>query len=547
VAVKVQRPDALAILAKDYLAFVVSWSLVEQWWKLKGGFDNGDIRSVVDRVAGEVLNELEYRKEAKNSKAFEASLDFLGFVGTPDVVPQYSTSRVLVTEWVQGQHLSNLSAEAGLRMTRMAIEACTASLVLTGYVHADPHEGNLMLADDGQIIFLDFGLMSVVEPRIMEAFASGIQAALAEDYEQLAIAFKDTGFVNDPVQYKSKPSEPFRAFGLDPQTGLDLGLAKFTEELAGAMQRTEGGSSRFGALATVLNQELAPRWKMFTPPYILLLIRTFLTLEGLAERVDPDFNIYEMAMPWAVRRSLSPESSQGVAALRGMCLTEDQRVQWPRLLEMFDEFEAAQAAKPAEQAGESEEAARKSASNDAAKTAAMNDAVGSLLGSRPGSTLRRTLSDIDSTDLAKRLVSPSARPLRRAATVALANALADTFEARRLQRLASREAAAGGAQVSVPAGEEARPVSEAALRLRRVQEQRRAKVLVLLAKSHLSRQLRKGLDGFVALSCLFYLTARVGLSAGLRAARQVMLRSWRRVRGSRGATESDDGYSTAGA
>ena len=60
------------------------------------------------------------------------------------------------------------------------------------------------------------------------------------------------------------------------------------------MNTVEGASSRFGALATVLNQVLAPSWKMFTPPYILLLIRTFLTLEGIAARVDPEFNIYEM-------------------------------------------------------------------------------------------------------------------------------------------------------------------------------------------------------------------------------------------------------------
>ena len=53
---------------------------------------------------------------------------------------------MLVTEWVQGHHLSNLPPAEGLKMTRMAVEACTASLVLTGYVHADPHEGNIMLA-----------------------------------------------------------------------------------------------------------------------------------------------------------------------------------------------------------------------------------------------------------------------------------------------------------------------------------------------------------------------------------------------------------------
>ena len=107
-----------------------------------------------------------------------------------------------MTEWVQGQHLDMLPEAEGLKMTRMAVEvcmdshdlprppttshdlprppttsqACTASLVLTGFVHADPHEGNLMLADDGRVIFLDFGLMSDVSPSIMEAFARGIQA-----------------------------------------------------------------------------------------------------------------------------------------------------------------------------------------------------------------------------------------------------------------------------------------------------------------------------------------------------------------------------------
>ncbi len=52
-------------------------------------------------------------------------------------------------------------------MTYMAVEAVTSSLVVTGIVHADPHEGNLMLADDGRLVFLDFGLMSYVENDIV--------------------------------------------------------------------------------------------------------------------------------------------------------------------------------------------------------------------------------------------------------------------------------------------------------------------------------------------------------------------------------------------
>ena len=154
-----------------------------------------------------------------------------------------------------------------------------------------------------QLVFLDFGLMSTVDPTIMEAFARGIQACLAEDWYTLAKAFKETGFVNDPIQYKASPTAEWSVFGVDPSTGEDLGLPQLATELGQAMSETEGGTSRFGALATVLNQCLSPRWKMFTPPYVLLLIRTFLTLEGIAARVDPDFNIYEMAMVW---RALPP-------------------------------------------------------------------------------------------------------------------------------------------------------------------------------------------------------------------------------------------------
>ena len=55
-----------------------------------------------------------------------------------------------------------------MRMTYMSCEAVTAGLVLTGLVHADPHEGNIMLADDGRLVFLDFGLMSRVDDNIME-------------------------------------------------------------------------------------------------------------------------------------------------------------------------------------------------------------------------------------------------------------------------------------------------------------------------------------------------------------------------------------------
>ena len=544
VAVKVQRPDAMSVLAVDYMCFLTVFGLIEARWRANG-FDNGDVGSVVDRVANDILWELDYKREATNAKNFEASLEFLGFVSTPVAVPEYSSDRVLVTEWVRGNHLSALPEEAGLRMTRMAVEACTASLVLTGFVHADPHEGNIMLADDGRLVFLDFGLMSTVEPDIMEAFARGIQAALGEDYVALAQAFKDTGFVNDPVVYTG--GETPQVFGYDAD-GNDLGLKRFAEDLTEAMNSVEDAGSRFGALATVLNQELAPTWKMFTPPYILLLIRTFLTLEGIAARVDPDFNIYEMAMPWAIRRSLSPSSEGGVATLRSMLLTEDNRVQWDRLLEMVEQAQQAQQADaapaaPAAAAGSAKggaaellhaaeaeaeaEAAQGATSNAranaAAKSEAMNAAVGSLLGSPQGRALRQTLRDMDSTDLAAKLLTKEAQALRHAAALAVCGAVVPPRWLRRFAQPASGqpEAIIDGLE-DAKSSVDVRPMSDAARMLTARRERWKRKVALLLIESHLRRQLQRGWRGAYALAAFVYLPVRILLGGLRQAVRQLL-------------------------
>ena len=282
-----------------------------------------------------------------------------------------------------------------------------------------------MLADDGRVVCLDFGLMSTVEPDIMEAFARGIQAALAEDYVALAQAFKDTGFVNDPIIYYPDKEK----YGIDPETGEDTGLAAFAVELTEAMRVTDGSDSRFGALATVLNQELSPRWKMFTPPCVLLLIRTFLTLEGIADRVDPDFNIYEMTCLGRSDAHL-PKTVDGIAAMRSTFLTPDNRVQERprrgvvrhhrrrRRRRRRQRRRDRRAAGPRRRRRRRDRAAadgrRRSGEGEgggdaAAKSEAMNAAVAFSPGSPQGKALRKALRDVDSTDLAAKLLPREAR------------------------------------------------------------------------------------------------------------------------------------------
>ena len=78
-----------------------------------------------------------------------------GPVTLPQVVPSLAgapalSARMIVTEWIFGRELKDLDRDEALAYTAMAVEAVTAGLVCTGLVHADPHEGNMMLADDGR-------------------------------------------------------------------------------------------------------------------------------------------------------------------------------------------------------------------------------------------------------------------------------------------------------------------------------------------------------------------------------------------------------------
>eukprot|EP00967_Tisochrysis_lutea_P064523 scaffold83604_cov34-Tisochrysis_lutea.AAC.3 len=370
-----------------------------------------------------------------------------------------------------------------------------------------------MLGDDGRLYFLDFGLMSEVKPEIMEAFAYGIQCVLNKDYDGLVQAFIATGFVSSPIEYRSNVKDPF-----------GVGSAEqMSAELSERMESVPGGTSRFGALSTVLF-DMGNNWRMYTPPYIILLIRTFLTLEGIAGQVDPTFNIYEVSLPWAIQRALSPSTPKGARALRDALLTPENKLRWDRVNELVEQQLNGSSDKPLGEAIASPAAlptaeaqhtnATVGGSSHAGGTSDPLQAVKVLLGSPGGATLRRIARDVDSTELLTTLTSPQARKLRRMGVQVLADALTERF-------IAALSA------LPLPRGNVSRvalPVSRASEALRRRRSERLLGVQRVLVASHLNRQLRGGWKGAAALGALALLFFRVGVVAFCQAAFRCMVR-----------------------
>lgn len=102
-----------------------------------------DLLKIWDTVASGVVEELDFRSEAQNSRRFEESLSSLGYATVPQIVGE-PTPKMIITEWIYGRHLEDLTEEEAMRFCAMSVEAVTAGLVCTGLVHADPHEGNMV-------------------------------------------------------------------------------------------------------------------------------------------------------------------------------------------------------------------------------------------------------------------------------------------------------------------------------------------------------------------------------------------------------------------
>ena len=344
VAVKVQRPKVVRQVALDWTVWSLCLSALRKVWGSKA-----NLSEIADEVGQGVFKELDYVNEAKNMDEFNRRHAWLGFTRAPRWYPRYTgpegRARVLTTEWIEGKQISDLPAERRLVMAQMAVEACVAQLTYTGFVHADPHEGNLLLDSDGSLVFLDFGLISEVEPYIMEGFAQGIQCMIAGDWLGLTYVFRDVGMCPADSFYRKE-----RVDGKKVETPCPP--EEMAEAIETCLMAEEGGQSRFGALATGLGA-MSSRYKFLTPPYIVLLVRTFLTLEGIAAKADPDFNIYTASLPYAIRRAMAPATEEGQKAMRDAFLNEkDNSIRWERISELLGQQseEAAVAASSADDA-----------------------------------------------------------------------------------------------------------------------------------------------------------------------------------------------------
>ncbi|XP_024019751.1 uncharacterized protein LOC21402847 [Morus notabilis] len=316
VAVKVQRPFVLETVTID-LYIIRNLGLVLH----KFPQISIDVVGLVDEWAARFFEELDYVKEGENGMIFsEMMRKDLPQVVVPRTYRKYTSRKVLTTQWIEGEKLSQSTESDVGELVNVGVICYLKQLLDTGFFHADPHPGNLIRTPDGKLAILDFGLVTKLTDDQKYGMIEAIAHLIHRDYGAIVKDFVKLDFIPEGVN-------------LEPILPV---LAKVFD------QALEGGGAKninFQELAADLAQ-ITFDYPFRIPPYFALIIRAIGVLEGIALVGNPDFAIVDEAYPYIAQRLLTDESPRLRNALRYTIYGKSGVFDAERFIDVMQAFES---------------------------------------------------------------------------------------------------------------------------------------------------------------------------------------------------------------
>jgi ubiquinone biosynthesis protein len=292
VAVKVQRPNAPGQIEADLVLLRRVARIVRDRIPQLNFIDPVDL---VDEFARSIRSELDYRIEARNAEGFRRN-----FLDNPNVVvPKaywtYSSARVLTLEWLEGSKLGEVDFAAldtaeRRRLAVLMAQTWMEMIFRHGMFHADPHPANIFVLSEGRLGLVDFGIAGTLSPQDMRKLTRLLVDAVNENVDALPRRLHDLG-----VRFNRVQEDEFR---------LELReiYYRYHGAAIGDIDPLELIREAFTLIA---------RMHLRLPTRYALLDKTLATLGSVTSELYPEFNVFEVAEPYAeelIRRQTSPSA-----------------------------------------------------------------------------------------------------------------------------------------------------------------------------------------------------------------------------------------------
>jgi ubiquinone biosynthesis protein len=280
VAVKVQRPGAQRQVEADLNLMYQAARLARERVR---ALDFIDAEALVDEFARSIRQELDYRLEARNAETFRKNFAGHPHVQIPRVYWTYTRPRVLTLEHLDGTQLADVEVlgwtpEQRRRLAEVLAEAWMTMIFRHGFFHGDPHPANVLVFTPERIGLVDFGQAGrLTEEDVSKATGLFIDIA-NENIEALPKRLAELG-----VRYPKEREE------------------EFTAELRDFFYRYYGASLAEIDPQQVIREVFAVIYRMNLrlPTRFVLLDKAIATLGSVGIELSPDFNVFEVAKPYA--------------------------------------------------------------------------------------------------------------------------------------------------------------------------------------------------------------------------------------------------------
>ena len=310
VAVKVQRPGLREHITLDL--YIVR--NIASWLNTNIGLIRSDLVALIDELGKRVFEEMDYINEANNAEKFGVLHQHNPRIAVPVIYHEATSRRVLTMEWIDGVKLTNLEGvrEMGIDpddMVEVGVNCSLQQLLEHGFFHADPHPGNLLAMEDGRLCYLDFGMMSEVSRESRTGLIQAVVHLVNRNFGRLSKDFVTLGFLAEDVNLEPIVPAFEKVFSQALQAGVNrMDFKAVTDDMSGVMYK----------------------FPFRVPPYYALIIRSLVTLEGIALSVDPEFKILGAAYPYFARRLMEDPDPQLRQSLKEM-LFDGDAFRWSRL------------------------------------------------------------------------------------------------------------------------------------------------------------------------------------------------------------------------
>ncbi len=292
VAVKVLRPGIEKQFKRDIETYEWAAAHLEA---LGGEAERLRPALIIANFKRWTLRELDLRREAASASELEAGMAGNDSFCVPVIDWNHTSGRVMTMQWIDGIKISDRAAliAAGHDLEDIARRLVLGFLhqaINDGYFHADMHQGNLFVRDDGAIVAIDFGIMGRINRKARYWLAEILYGLNTGNYRRVAEIHFEAKYVPD-YHDMGEFATALRAVG-EPMRGKPVDEVSIGLMLEGLFSITRA-------------------FDMQVQPHLLLLQKTMVMVEGVATGLHPSINLWDISGPFVkdwVRGELGPEA-----------------------------------------------------------------------------------------------------------------------------------------------------------------------------------------------------------------------------------------------